>query len=90
MALFLESIVDDQIRIPGFMMFDNIEDKGMREERSMNFQKIIVNECSKIKKPCQLIMTTSMIDPELDGSKYCVGPYYDRNNPTLDFSKCNL
>ncbi|MHC1712359.1 MAG: AAA family ATPase [Solidesulfovibrio sp.] len=88
LALFLESTADEQVRIPAFMMFDNIEDKGMREERSMNFQKIIVNECNKIKKSCQLIMTTSMIDPELNNTQYCVGPYHDRDHPTLDFSKC--
>ncbi len=92
LALFLESITDPQIRIPKFMLFDNIEDNGMREERSGNFQRLIVAECEKMKNKgeFQLIMTTSMIDKELEGSKYCVGPFYDRNTPTLDFSKCNL
>ncbi len=90
LALFLESISDQQIRIPRFMLFDNIEDKGMREERSANFQRLIVKECADIDEDMQLIMTTSMIAEELDGSDYCVGPYYDRNHPTLDFSKCKL
>lgn len=88
LALLTESTVDPLVRIPQFMLFDNIEDKGMREERSANFQRIIVEECGKLDGEFQIIMTTSMIDKGLDGSSYCVGPFYDRNTPTLDFSVC--
>lgn len=82
-AMFLHAVEDNDSRLPNFLLMDNIEDKGMVDERSHNFQKIIVSECEKLTKQHQLIFTTSMIDPELDDSPMCVGPMYVKGTHTL-------
>lgn len=83
LAMFLHAVEDKDSRLPNFLLMDNIEDKGMVAERSHNFQKIIVSECEKLKNQYQLIFTTSMIAPELDGSPMCVGPMYPKGTHTL-------
>ena len=66
-------------------MLDNVEDKGMTEDRSQNFQRVIVAACDSMKDDYQLIFTTSMIDPELNKSEYVVGPFYKKGEHTLQF-----
>ena len=44
LALILAASKDPQFYHPRFALFDNIEDKGMQQERSHNFQAIIVRE----------------------------------------------
>jgi hypothetical protein len=68
------------------MLMDNIEDKGMMEERSQNFQRILVSECDKLTNDYQIIFTTSMIDPDLNKSEYVAGPFYKKGNHTLQFT----
>jgi hypothetical protein len=83
-SVLLAAINDDKFRIPCFMMFDNIEDNGMTEERSHNFQKILFNLCKEVTSDYQLIMTTSMVDPLLNDSKIGVGPFYNKGEHTLN------
>lgn len=85
LAALFTAINDDGFRLPCFSMFDNIEDKGMREARSQNFQKIIVQLCNEIKDDFQIIMTTSMVDNTLNNEKYGVGQYYHKGTHTLNF-----
>jgi hypothetical protein len=86
-AIFFSSLDLDFFRYPRFILCDNMEDKGMEQERSRNFQKLIVklSESSQIQH--QIIFTTSMIDPFLNNEKYCVGPEYSEQRKSLDFSK---
>ncbi|PCJ35319.1 MAG: hypothetical protein COA75_10540 [Cellvibrionales bacterium] len=84
LSVLLAAINDDKFRIPCFMMFDNIEDNGMTEERSHNFQRILFNLCQKVSSDYQLIMTTSMVDPLLNNSKVGVGPFYNKGEHTLN------
>ncbi|EPE94114.1 hypothetical protein [Rhizobium grahamii] len=42
LGLLASSLIDKQFKLPRWMLFDNIEDKGMVEERSWNFQRLIV------------------------------------------------
>lgn len=84
-SLFLSSIKDSKFYHPRFLLLDNIEDKGMQEDRSHNYQKIIVNALKNTDENHQLIFTTSMITPELDLEEYTVGPYYTNENKTLNF-----
>lgn len=86
LATFLTACEDDSFRIPCFGMFDNIEDKGMTEDRSRNFQSVILELCAELKTDFQVLMTTSMVDEALDNEKYGVGPYYDKGQHTLDIS----
>ena len=82
-ALFLHCINDKGARLLRFLLVDNIEDKGMTESRSQNFQRQIVSMCDELENDYQLIFTTSMIEPELDKSEYVVGPHYKKGEHTL-------
>lgn len=85
LAIFLHSVEDKKARLPNLLIMDNIEDKGMVHERSQNFQRVIISECSKLNEEYQLIFTTSMIDPVLNRSNYCIGPMYEKGTHTLKF-----
>ncbi|MGB0662706.1 MAG: hypothetical protein ACPGMR_02820 [Pontibacterium sp.] len=85
-AIYLHCINDENSRLPRFMLLDNIEDKGMTEPRSQNFQRQLVTMCDELSKDYQLIFTTSMIDPDLDKSDYVVGPFYRKGEHTLELN----
>lgn len=70
-------------RYPRFVVCDNIEDKGMVPERSQNFQRFIAGRSAAIDVDHQIILTTSMIDPKLDGTALCVGDKYGHDNKSL-------
>ncbi|VVN79437.1 AAA family ATPase [Pseudomonas fluorescens] len=86
-AIFIHSVKDQMARYPRFLMLDNIEDKGMMEARSQNFQRVLVEKCDELENDYQVICTTSMIDPKLNTSNYVVGPFYKKGEHTLKFSK---
>lgn len=83
-ALFLAAMKDETFYHPRFLLFDNIEDKGMQEERSHLFQKLIVEYATAFEAPFQIIFTTSMMNPDLELEDYVVGPAYSHTNRTLD------
>jgi AAA domain len=82
-GLYLSALADPKFSLPRFLLLDNIEDKGMVEERSWNFQRIIVAECAKRRVPQQVIFTTSKIAPELNKSEYVVGRKYTKESRSL-------
>lgn len=85
-AIFFASLQLDFFRYPAFVACDNMEDKGMEEARSHNFQKLLVDMCSKFpKESYQMIFSTSMIAPELNTSEFCVGREYTDSNKSLVF-----
>lgn len=86
LAILQESIWDEQMRYPRLLLMDNIEDKGMGPKRSQNFQRLLVRSLEGVEQKYQIIMTTSMIDPDLNESGYCVGPYYEKGMHTLQLS----
>ncbi len=83
-ALFLAAMKDETFYHPKFLLFDNIEDKGMQEERSHLFQRLIVEHATAFKAPFQIIFTTSMMNPDLELEDYVVGPAYTHTNRSLD------
>jgi hypothetical protein len=85
LALLLSATQDSHFYHPRFSLFDNIEDKGMEQKRSHNFQDIIVRLSEKASLEHQIILTTSMLNPDLDKAKYLVGPHYTHDQHTLDF-----
>lgn len=87
LSLFSASLIDKLFNLPRFMLMDNIEDKGMVQERSWNFQRLIVQVCESAPMPCQIIFSTSKIAPELDGSPMVVGRKYTKAQRTLRFKK---
>lgn len=85
LAILLESLEDDSMRYPRLLLLDNTEDKGMGPDRSQNFQRVLVEALAeRDDKPYQVIMTTSMVDPQLDKSNLCVGPHYVKGTHTLN------
>jgi len=87
LALFISSLRDKLFGLPRFMLLDNIEDKGMVEERSWNFQEVLVRECESYQDPHQIIFSTSKISPKLNNPNYVVGRKYTQEHPSLDFTK---
>jgi hypothetical protein len=86
-GLWLASLKDERFNLPRFLLLDNIEDKGMVEERSRNFQRLIAAESAAEKTPHQIIFTTSMVAPELDNDKFAVGRKYTKQDKSLEFAK---
>jgi hypothetical protein len=83
-AIFFASVELDFFRYPRFIICDNMEDKGMEKERTQNFQNLITQMSrDRSDKPHQIIFTTSMIADDLNGTTYCVGQYYRRENKSL-------
>lgn len=72
--------------IPRFILCDNIEEKGMVEERSKNFQNNVVrlaNSPTFKNKDFQIIYSTSMSAENLNIAQYTIGEFYNKNNKTL-------
>lgn len=82
-SMFLSSGTDKNFFHPRFLLMDNIEDKGMEQERSHLFQRLIVERATEIKVPYQVIFTTSMMNPELELDDYVIGPAYTREKKSL-------
>lgn len=82
-GLLFASTVDAEFRYPRFLLCDNIEDGGMEDERSRNFQKIIAAFSKDAPQPFQVIFSTSKIEPSLDNTELCVGPHYTHENKSL-------
>lgn len=83
-AIFLASLKKSDMRYPRLLFSDNMEDKGMEENRAKNFQKTIINYLQKIGNDnYQLIYATSMCADEYDNEQYTVGENYSENNKSL-------
>lgn len=82
-AMFFASLEKKFFRLPRFILCDNIEDKGMEPERSQSFQKELVKMSQETDVNHQIIITTSMISPELNNTALCVGDFYTTEDKTL-------
>ena len=85
-AIFFASLKLDYFRYPRFLLCDNMEDKGMEEIRSHNFQELIVKNASDYGGDFQIIFTTSMISPKLENTAFCVGEHYTQQRKSLRLS----
>lgn len=85
LALLAAASSDETFNHPKFLLMDNIEDKGMTQERSRNFQNIIVKASKEMATTHQIIFTTSMMDPDLEKEEYTIGPVYADDRKTLEF-----
>lgn len=83
LSLFSSASVDLGFFHPRFLLIDNIEDKGLEQARSHNFQEIIVKASKASRIDHQIIFTTSMFNPNLEDDEYVIGPYYTHENRTL-------
>lgn len=83
-AIFLASLKNSDMRYPRLLFSDNMEDKGMEENRTKNFQRTIIKYLQKIGNDnYQLIYATSMCADEYDNEQYTVGEKYSEDNKSL-------
>lgn len=82
-SVFLCSTSYSFVRFPRFILLDNIEDKGMQQDRSQNFQETIVQFSKELDVDHQIIFSTSKISPKLNNTPLCVGEFYQPSNKTL-------
>ncbi len=83
LALHWVSCTSPILRYPRFLLLDNVEDKGMTEHRSQNFQRLIASISESTEFDHQIIFTTSMVDPGLDNSDLTVGERYNFKSKAL-------
>ena len=86
-GLFAAATKDPSFRHFHFCLLDTIEDKGMQDERSHNFQRLIVQISQLANAQHQIIFGTSMIAPDLDIPTLTVGHYSTRDNRTLEIGQ---
>ena len=83
-ALLFASLQVDTMLYPRLLFSDNMEDKGMEEERAKNFQRMIVKRLQELgNEDYQLIFATSNIADELNTPDYTIGEEYSQNNKSL-------
>lgn len=83
LSLFLVALEKEYIRIPRIMILDGIENGGMEDIRSKNFQTFTANKLSEYSIENQLIIATKSIDPSLDKPNYVVGRTYTKHQKSL-------
>lgn len=87
-AGFTAAASDEEFfRHPRFCMIDTLENMGVEEVRSQNFQRLLVSRSAQLKAKHQIIYATAMIDPGLDNASYTVGRYSTRDEPTIELWK---
>lgn len=94
-ALLFASLQVDTMMYPRLLFSDNMEDKGMEEERAKNFQRMVVRRLQELEtrnlnpdtgtlEPnYQLIFATSNIADELNTPAYTIGEEYSQSNKSL-------
>lgn len=84
LAFILAASSNKFFRYPRLLIMDGIEDGGMEDLRSHNFQEIIKKYSDGLHVTHQIIFTTAKLSPKLEDKKYLIGPAYDKNNRTLN------
>jgi hypothetical protein len=82
-ALLMAALEKTYVRIPRFLVLDGIENGGMEDERSKNFQKVIVEALSSYEVDFQLIFATKNIDESLKSKNHIIGVEYCELNKSL-------
>lgn len=82
-ALLMTSLEKKYVRLPRFLVLDGIENGGMEDERSKNFQKVVAEALSPYEVDFQLIFATKNIDESLKSKTYIVGEEYTESNKSL-------
>ncbi|SEK40224.1 AAA domain-containing protein [Roseivivax marinus] len=84
LGFLMAAAENSYFRHPRFCLIDTIEDKGMEEVRSKNFQRTIVEIARQHPVKHQIIFATSMIDESLDTEDYTVGKFSTLDSHTLE------
>lgn len=70
-------------RHPRFCVIDILENMGVEQVRSHNFQLQIARTSNELSAEHQIIFATAMLVPDLDDDQYTIGRYSTRDEPTL-------
>lgn len=84
LSLFFASLEKKYIRIPRIMVLDGIENGGMEDIRSKNFQEYIAKKLSEYNVENQMIVATKSIATSLDTVDYVVGTTYTKHRKSLN------
>lgn len=82
-AIFFASLELKFFRFPRLIICDNMEDKGMEDVRSQNFQRVVVEKAKSYDVAHQIIFSTSKIDPTLENPDLTIGQFYTEDNKSL-------
>ncbi|SFX54818.1 hypothetical protein [Marinospirillum alkaliphilum] len=82
-ALLMASLEKNYVRLPRLLVLDGIENGGMEDDRSKNFQKVVVEALSSYEVDYQLVFATKNIDESLKSKDYMIGEEYSEPNKSL-------
>ena len=82
-ALLMVSLEKKYVRLPRFLVLDGIENGGMEDDRSKNFQRVVAEALSSYGVDFQLIFATKNIDESLKSKEYMVGEEYGESSKSL-------
>jgi hypothetical protein len=83
LAILLASTEKEYIRFPRLLILDGIENGGMSDSRSRNFQKIVKEETDTIKTKFQVLIATRSIHESLENKMYQIGNKLTSNAKSL-------
>lgn len=79
-AFFLASVQVDSMMYPRFFLSDNMEDKGMEENRSRNFQNILVRRLKDLEEKKKLENKSLNLEPCAVGHEHLMNRSNEANN----------
>lgn len=82
-AILLASFKHDFIRVPKLLILDGIENGGMSEKRSKNFQRILKKHTENLNYKYQIFITTRSIADELSSPEFIIGDELTETNKSL-------
>lgn len=75
-GLWEASVENSTFKLPRFMLLDNLEDKGIEDDRIYNIQDSINDFCEKSTVPCQIIISASVLNSKFINTNKVIGQYY--------------
>lgn len=79
-AFFLASVQVDSMMYPRFFLSDNMEDKRMEENRSRNFQNILVRRLKELEAKKKLENKSLNLEPCAVGHEHLMNRSNEANN----------
>ena len=87
LSFWMSSVENNTFFLPRFSILDDIENKGLEDERIYQFQETVKEFCSSSEVDNQIIISASKLSENLQTSEFIIGHYYhegDRDK-TLNF-----
>ena len=75
-GLWEASVENSTFKLPRFMLLDNLEDKGIEDDRICNIQNSINDFCENSAVSCQIIISASVLNSKFINTDKVIGQYY--------------